>query len=184
MVSDGGQVRFGDICWIKTSMKNYLLACAALLMANYAVADTWECVDSTDGHKYRVSQNVASDVCRKVGLTDSRITQVTVPVSDSSALQTNDIAMKYARSDSFCVKVGKLTATAARVKALGESEKDLLAKNKLHPNGEPKSAVARRIDEITETVLDNMVAYVYTVKLSPESARLVGYQKCLAGDFD
>jgi hypothetical protein len=38
---------------------------AALIHAP-AFADTWECTDSTDGHKYRATQSVAADVCTKI----------------------------------------------------------------------------------------------------------------------
>ena len=164
-------------------MKNLPLA-FLMFFCSQAYAGTWECIDSTDGHKYKVSQDVASDVCKKVSDSDHRLTGTAGDIVSYSELRANDIAMQYARSDSFCVKVGGLTASAARIRALGGIEKDLLTKNKLHPNGDPKSAAARRSDEINKIILDNMIAFVYTVKLSPESARLVGYKKCLAGDFD
>ncbi len=51
-------------------MKKYSMLVGVLLIANHAFADTWECVDSTDGHKYRVSQNVQADLCTKIDNVD------------------------------------------------------------------------------------------------------------------
>lgn len=165
-------------------MKNYILLFGALLITNLANAATWECIDSSNGHKYRVSQDVASDICRKISNIDLRSAEELADTSDHSELSANDIATKYTHSDSFCVKLGGLTASAARILALGGTEESLLVKNKRMVKEGDRGPAARRVDEITKEMLDNMVAYVYTVKLPPESARMVGYKKCIAGDFD
>lgn len=169
-------------------MKQLMLAAITFLLCGNALASTWECIDSTDGHKYIVSQDVMSDSCRKINNSASPVT--TAPeVPDNAfgraASRDDELAMAYAHSDSFCVKMGKLTASAARILELGGTEKDLIAMNsKSTINSDFKSNAARRSNEITKAISDNMIAYVFTVKPSPESARLIGYKKCLAGDFD
>lgn len=47
-------------------MKLSSVAAIAMLTCGYAFAGTWECTDSTDGHKYRVTQDVPVDVCTKI----------------------------------------------------------------------------------------------------------------------
>jgi len=45
---------------------HFLVAAFACAVAPHAFADTWECVEATDGHVYRASQSVPGDNCRLI----------------------------------------------------------------------------------------------------------------------
>lgn len=166
-------------------LMKFSLLVLCLILSSATFAATWECVDSDDGHVYRVSQDVLSDKCRKVSNLDSYSGPAPeVRKYDHPSTFIRPADLDVAHSDSYCVKVGSLTASVARMLALGQSEEHILAMNRSHLKDKSKNTAQRRQDEITQNILDNMVAYVFTVKLPPDSARLVGYKKCLSGDFD
>lgn len=90
-----------------------------------------------------------------------------------------------APSDGYCLMVGELAESNARVMEAGGTEQDIKdytkrnapKRTKMPTNEEIKNELAK------ERLFENVARYVFTVKLDSKGARLVGYKKCLAGDF-
>ena len=90
-----------------------------------------------------------------------------------------------APSDVFCLKVGELAESNARVMEAGGTEQDIKDYTKRIAPKRTKMPTDEEIKKelANERLFENVARYVFTVKLDSKSARLVGYKKCLAGDF-
>lgn len=156
-------------------MEKFVIIVIAMLTVPLARAGTWQCVDSSDGHTYIVSQDMPADRCQKISDASPYVTSIDVApsVAKTKPAKAADkqLAQPVANADAYCVKIGKLTEDAARARELGATEDQL-------------TGMAVGAARSTATLANNMIAYVFTVGLSSKSARLVGYKKCLAGDFN
>lgn len=90
-----------------------------------------------------------------------------------------------APSDGYCLMVGELAEGYARTMEAGGTEQDIKDYTKKNPRKRTKMPTDEEIkNELAkERLFENVARYVFTVKLDSKSARLVGYKKCLAGDF-
>ncbi len=90
-----------------------------------------------------------------------------------------------APSESYCLKIGKMTETVARLREQGVTEESLreMRVERASKDRKVKSKEEIQLEEENEFAMENLASYVFTVKLDSENARLVGFKKCLAGDF-
>lgn len=90
-----------------------------------------------------------------------------------------------APSESYCLAIGKMTESVAKLRELGVTEEALkeMRVASAAKNTKVQSKADKEIDERNEFAMENVASYVFTVKLESENARLTGFKKCMSGDF-
>ena len=83
----------------------------------------------------------------------------------------------YASDDSACLSFASVASTVAEGRAAGMTEEDFM--NLSAKSGTPNTPFHTAFMEKTR----RMVAYVFTMELTPAQARKLIYLKCKVGDF-